>query len=388
MSTPSRPLFHQDQILEDRHLTALSDHARGVAARHARQAHSPGILEGLKLELREPVVPGGAKELYLTPGTAVDLNGREVVVASERRIAEDAFLQANVLEPVTDPPPGYPVFLVGLDQDAPVAEGFDPRCGERKPGRILEGYELRFGRIGDATSLDERPQPESSAGPANPGQEILLGFVEWQDTNPEGFSKVMDASGSARRRYAGVRGSELAAPQGEEVYLRSAPRGTEGTPALVLDQANGGELKFGPQGGDGSINPVLTVSAGGDLTVIGRLLGAGVGMVQAESGLATDGMLLPLPAGISQEQVDKGEVVVHGHLSPYFNEPSSLPTPQANHRWLPHPIELRLENRRVRCRMGWAETHMGNGSINSFPILGGPCEYLTLAYATQKEGGS
>lgn len=386
MSTPSRPQFHQDQILEDRHLTALNDHARGVAARHARQAHSPGIVEGLNLELRDPVVPGSAKELYLTAGTAVDLSGREVVVATEQRIAEDAFRQANVADPAADATALYPVFLVGLDEQAPVNEGFDPRCGERKTDSILEGYEIRFGRVGDAADLDERLPPEPSAGPADPGEDILLGFVNWQDS-PEGFSGVETSAGKARRQYAGARGVELAAPQGGVVHLRSAPRGTDGAPALALDQEKG-ELQFGPQDSAGAINPVLTVNASGDLTVVGRMLGAGVGMVQAESGLVSDGMLLPLPQGITQQQVDDCEMVLHGHLSPYYNEPATLSAPAANHHWIAHPIELRLENRRVYCRIAWAETDLATGNVASSQILGGPCTYLALAYATEKEEGS
>jgi hypothetical protein len=117
----------------------------------------------------------------------------------------------------------------------------------------------------------------------------------------------------------------------------------------------------------------MKVDADGNLTVSGKIVGALAGGVQVESGVATDGMLLPLPPGITQKQIDDGAVVVQTHVTPRFQSPPGL---AASEKWFPHVYECVADDRRVRCRVRWIQTQGGSGTLD----LAGVCDYVLMAF--------
>ena len=77
------------------------------------------------------------------------------------------------------------------------------------------------------------------------------------------------------------------------------------------------------------------------------------GSVQMQSGIATDGIVLPLPPGITEEQVANSQVTLHISLTPRF--PGAVASLDNNTDWVAVPLECRLEetSRRVLCRFRW-----------------------------------
>ena len=117
-------------------------------------------------------------------------------------------------------------------------------------------------------------------------------------------------------RYAGVRADTVAA-RSDTLSLRTQPRSQEGKPALVLSGEDPPSLVFGLYQGSGSVSPLMTVAANGNLTIAGSFSGRiSAGSVLATSGTATDGMLLPLPAGVAPEEVADGRVALHVYVTP------------------------------------------------------------------------
>jgi hypothetical protein len=116
-------------------------------------------------------------------------------------------------------------------------------------------------------------------------------------------------------RYAGVKADTVAARNGT-LELRSRPAVTPGQPVLTI----GGDppvLKFGLYQGGGIVDARLTVTAKGDVTASGTVQGTlNLGQVRVQSGTAAHGLIIPLPEGVTQEQVDSGAVILHLHLTP------------------------------------------------------------------------
>jgi hypothetical protein len=390
--TQIRPYFREGQILGAADLNGVVNHAGDRHARHDRYLHSWGIADGLRLEGAARQTPGGEPyiEITITPGVLVDGTGREVVISAEERLSEDLFDQLNVA--ISDTEARYPVFLLGRDQSPRVSEAPYVMCQPRQSANLIEGFEITFGRVGDAAELDMQQTVEVSAGPAGAigqaGWRTLLGFVKWNATIKR-FTEVFDDSDGVGRRYAGVRADDVIA-RGGSLALRSAPRTENGKPAMVIDQSNGGELRFGLQDSTGSVTPVFTVNASGDLHAEGKITGAIAGGVQIESGVATDGTLVPLPPGITQAHIDSGDATIHVHVTPRYQAPTAFPPLLANEYWLMTPIECRVEGRRVFCRFRWETTNPA-GLPPGFPaefVLPGVCDYTVMAFVRAATGGN
>ena len=105
--------------------------------------------------------------------------------------------------------------------------------------------------------------------------------------------------------------------------LRSRPDVTPGQPVLTI----GGDppvLKFGLYQGGGSVDARLTITAKGDVTASGTVQGTlNLGQIRVQSGTAMHGLIIPLPEGVTQDQVDSGAVILHLHLTP--RTPPSTP---------------------------------------------------------------
>jgi hypothetical protein len=158
------------------------------------------------------------------------------------------------------------------------------------------------------------------------------------------------------------------------VVLRAGPRGENGTAALAVENANGGELRFGLQNSNGDVIPVFTVTGKGDVRAEGKITGAIAGGVQVQAGVAFDGAMLPLPPGITAEQVDSGSVLIQTQVSPHYAVPALAP-PGAG-AWLMQPVECRVDGRRVFCRVRWRDS----AGVAADLELPGACDYLLLAF--------
>lgn len=368
-----RPSFYEGQILAGADLNATVEHARGQAARHERSLHLWGIAEGLDLNGVDKKTAAGAnyQEITIGAGIAFDASGREIVLPADTLLSEQAFDQSNVA--VGQPPleeVWYPVFLTGRDSipAAPVlAAG---RCASSEPSRWREDIQVDFGRPGDETRAEEQPRPAIADGPDS-GQaaprRLLLGFVRW-DTALRKFTHAAADHAGIARRYAGARADAVAA-RGGSLALRTRTLVEKGKPGLELDETGGGWLAYGPLTAAGAVVPVFSVNAKGDLTIAGRFSGAVTpGSVQVQSGVAMDGLILPLPPGITQDMLDKGQATAHIHATARM-PPSLAPN---NDDWLAIPLECKVDAaRRVRCTVRWLK-----GAVKV--DLPGECDYLVM----------
>ena len=125
--------------------------------------------------------------------------------------------------------------------------------------------------------------------------------------------------------------------------MRSQLSPALGQPTLVL----GGDpptLTFGLYKGGNAVDARLTINAKGDVTATGIIKGALIpGEIRVQSGTVTDGVIIPLPPDISEDQVARSAVILHLHLTPH--------TPQTTNPGSGYvPIECRVDaDRRLHC---------------------------------------
>jgi hypothetical protein len=362
-----RPTFFEGQILGAGDLTGSLEYARSQMARHQRTLHTWGIAFGLELTGEPQVAENGenVKAVTLAPGMAVDISGRQIVVPEAVPLNDAAFELVN--SGVTDDTEWFPVLLSGLDETATAVTVFGDICGPGAGARISEGFEVTFGHRGEEQDLADQPVPGIDAGPTGgPGEQsarVLLGYVQWQPSAHR-FKDVSPHGGGVPLRYAGVAADEVVA-RGGTLVLRSRATPESGTPTVVLD-AEAQELRFGPQDSRGSVpDPVFTVTADGDVKAKGTFADVRTAGVQVESGIATDGVLLPLPAGIAEDDVTSGRVVVHAHVTARLDGVGGVP----------NTVICRVDDRRVHCRVA-----VTGGTVP------GRCDYTLLAVVPQ--GGS
>jgi hypothetical protein len=378
MTQPQRPAFYEGQVIAAADLTAIVDHASVRAARHDRYLHEWGIAEGLGLTA-EPQTDPGTNTRFVTvtvaPGVAVDGTGREVVVASPVTLSETEFAQVNGVDvPTSDP---YPVFLAGLDRDPAQASIVRDTCGTAtQQNRVDESYQILFGRRGDERLVGEQQPPAVTGGPGDGSKPwlILLGYVIWR-SDGQHFIDTGPRAGGIGPRYAGVRADTVAARSGT-LTLRSQVAAAGGGPVVTLDGTAG--LAFGVYKADGSVDSLLTVSRSGDLAVRGSVAsgqsgGQAVRGPAVASGVATDGMILPLPAGITAEQVTQGQIVLHTSITPHL---TGAP-PASEGVWLAGPSQSTVDSdRRVRCRMRWVRLGSGSQDWRDWPAA---VDFVVLA---------
>jgi hypothetical protein len=384
-----RATFFEGQIVGAADLNLAVDAERDAVARHLRLQHSWGIVSGLELDGADRTTTSGQpyKEVSVAPGLAVDGTGRAIVVTESTRAPEELFDDSNIA--IADPEARYPVFLIGRDAETRETSGPAGDCQTTAANRVEEVFEIAFGRVGSELDLDTQPVPDVSDGPGGAvgaggtAWRILLGFVEWNATIRRFSDVVLEADGIGRR-YAGVNASEVTGAGGGLV-LRSTGRTTSGAPAMQLRAGEANTLEFGPQTATGIVTPVMTVDTSGNLTVTGKIVGALAGGVQVESGIASDGMLLPLPAGITQQQVDSGEVVVQSLVTPRLQTPAAFGPADLR---FPHFYECRVDARRVRCRVRW----ISMAAVPPAPIdAPWVVDYVLMAFPgapTTPQGGS
>ena len=371
-----RPTFFEGQIIAAADLNAAVETARVGLAQHERYLHLPGIAEGLELSATERQTLSGDtyQDVTVTTGLAVDGNGRHLALTESERLSEDVFDQANVA--ISDAAAWYPVFLTGRD-DTPTTSGAPQvACYGNAPTRVIEIVDIGFGRVEDAADPQNTATTDVAAGPdaENTPWRVLLGFVQWNAAIKR-FAAVADTSDGVGRTYVGVRAAEVEA-EGGILSLRSAAKGESGKAAVQIDGSGDGELRFGAQNSSGTVVPVFTVNANGDVFAAGKISGA-EGGAQFQSGSAFDGTLLPLPPGVTADQVAQGKVTFLSQVTPHYGPPPLPPAP-VNHRWLMTPLECRVDDdRRVHCRVCWTRTD----ALAPLPeIRAASCDFTLIAF--------
>jgi hypothetical protein len=385
--TIARPTFYEGEILPAADLTAAVDYARDQMARHARQAHSWGIVIGLELSSSSAATAGGQNYAVITinAGVAVDGTGREIIVPSNVQLDPTDFM--SQVNPQADPSILYPVFLTGLDQPAAASSSLTGACDSSQSTRMQENYNISYGPPGGELSIADQTAAAVTDAPDDGKTavwNILLGFVTWSiaASNFTGTADFNPASGIGRR-YIGINAAEVVSQSGS-LLLATHPAGFSGpNPVLAIQiQEAEGQLAFGTLNPDGSIVNTVTLDTQGNITTKGQFRGAlatGQGQARLESGLASHGMTLPLPSGITEDEVSLGNAVVQTFVALHLDGTEN-PNPVTSPNWGAFPLECYVDDqRRVHCRVRWLELPPAPGAqIVDQPAV---CEYLVIAVA-------
>jgi hypothetical protein len=389
--TIQRPVFHEGQILAAADLQRSLAYSRDQDARHERYLHTWGIADGLEVTKQEP---GG--DFVLQPGFAVDSSGAPIVVADPIVLDVEQLLEEALVNRNKDHERQFPLFIARIEtetaNDQPLSN-----CANAAPTRKSEGVVVQFRPV--ATGWDENQDPvRTEDGPLDGNSRVVLvGFVTWEKVPSNQLGKITafrrdHKQDGIRPRFAGVQADEVAARSGELV-LRSKPLGepdSRDAPMVVLgDHENENALVLGLDNGEGQVNEILSVDAKGTLRAKGNIEAAGSlkgqissGTVFVQSGVASDGMVLPLPAEIKREDVEDGSVTLHITVTPKTNW-SSANRPRPQDGWGPFTFECHVDDdRRVHCTTRWLKLS-GTKDITQidFPDA---VDYLVVASAPAK----
>lgn len=373
MAEIERPIFSEGEILRAQDLNTAIDQSRLREARHARQQHRWGIVQGLNLQAK-------AGELTIDPGVAIDFRGREILVPLKERISPQAF-PFNGMARKDDL---FPVFLIAVDEEL-TADAFVSRCGGATGQSKRDSYEILIQRYREAQEweLPEQALLVTDGPDPIPGQirlpRVLLGFVKW-DVENERFSEELVLDDALYpRRFAGPRGnvweSQDAAVQ---VFLGPTPKGAQD--ALTLQVTKAGKpqrLAHFDLDGNLYITGQLRLETSGQTTTPTEpttpppTTGDGTRIV---SGVATDGMKLPLPTGVTDANLK--DYFLHTFVR-HIDFPSEFGV---------SVIECRVdEDRRVRClirELFAGTTNVDTGSSTGLGLMApraSSVEYLVVA---------
>jgi hypothetical protein len=377
MSTTSvtRPIFYEGQILASADLTATVDYARQQMARHACFAHIPGIVTGCAVTATSG--PGGVT-VSVGSGIVTDGTGREIVIPGSYQLDPS---QATVT-PLANV--WYPVFVTGVDQQASPSSNLTGTCDASQSTRMQEYYQFQIGAAG--SELASAPaQPAVTSVPGNPGWQTLLGFVQFTTSPTVAFSSAITVNpdNNVGPQYVGVYAAEVESPSGSLLLSTHPPGYTGANPVMGIEitEANGGQLVFGQVNANGSVTPGAIITAQG--LVPGPVA---PGSVQVQSGVAYDGMTLPLPLGINASDVLSGNVVAHVHVSLRMDNLAPPDSPSASPQWIMVPSECRADSgtRLVHCQVQWVDT----SGANPTQFLPAFCDYTVIVAVPASGGGS
>lgn len=376
-----RPTFYEGEILPSQHLVGTVDAARGQLARHERYVHRWGIVTGLQLKGAKTPDKKGVDYMAvsLTEGMAADGSGREIIVVGDVPLNPADFdHQINGKKDLW-----YPVFLSGRDENAVSSSLLAGACTSSLPTQVKETYDITYGSPGAEQSLDEQPAPGISDGPADgvttSAWLVLLGYVQW-DPDRKVFSDVHDtnADGTVGRHYIGVNAANVVAGGGT-LQLATHPTGSPDAKtimALEIHETNVGELVFGKQNSDGSVSSVFTVDSKGDLTITGKFTSAvKPGSIQVQSGIASDGIILPLPPGVTS--ADKSDLHIEASLRLNLDDYPPPPSAAPGETWIIVPLECFVDDfRQVHCRIRWMKVPVALADMYE---AAGLCDYTIIA---------
>jgi hypothetical protein len=190
------------------------------------------------------------------------------------------------------------------------------------------------------------------------------------------------------RRLVGVQAARVEALDGTVTLQTSNNVATR--LLVVVQEAAGnvpGSMTFGPDDGNGGIStPLLQVNDQGDLSVSGKFQSGSSlapGTVSVQSGLATDGVVLPLPTGVTEDEVTAGTILLHIQVVPVITNISLSTASPTNFAAVPQSCYVDAQ-RRVHCVI---RTLSFNGTLISATDTPGTCRY-TLIAASAGTGGS
>ena len=219
--------------------------------------------------------------------------------------------------------------------------------------------------------------------------DILIGFVQWDGSSQFTAAQSKNAATppaatpSVSRRLAGVLAARVEGADGA-VTLQTRSIASPDQLLVVVQEGDG--LTFGAPDVSGGITPLLHVDGQGNLNVQGTITSGSSlppGTISVQSGLATDGVILPLPPGVSESAVTAGTIVLHIQVEPVVPDVSQI---TSNPPFAAVPLACQVDhNRRVHCVIR-SLLNSSSGAISSKDTPGA-CRYLVIA-ASPGTGGS
>jgi hypothetical protein len=378
MSAVVRPTFYETQILGAADLEAQLQYARTALARHERHQHIYGVVKGLELSLANE-----NNDLVVATGLLIDGTGRQVVIAVATTATASNFQNFGVVSQNDREDTWYPVFVAGLDAPQSPSPFRREQCATQSTSRVDESIAVSFGRPGsesiepqDPPSVDSTP----SGGAGTGSWPVVVGFVQWDRVNGKFKDAQIAPDADHRRRYTGVYADSLVA-RGGSLALRTHADIQGGKPAMLLQDDPWG-FQIGKLKPNGKLEPLLTLNDSGDLTVTGKLKGTlAAGSVVAESGFVSDGVTIPLPAGVTQKMVDGGDAQVCVMLSPAIDQGDA---PDTIDTWAGFVLDCNVDDQRqAHCRVRWLRISNPTGA-GSIVDRAAAFSYLITASVKQK----
>jgi hypothetical protein len=275
--TIARVNYFDRQFLRTQDFADEQSYHIAMRRRHNIAQHGWGIVEGLQLVLDE-------QNLFVQPGMAIDVFGRELVLEDRQPIPVTAFDDSGsevlnvwlVYDTINSDqaPPGYagcgnsgggPYYRVQeLAQVRPLPP--DPEFPDpRDPGGVLDG---------DAGFVPSRRPPD------DPQRywPVFLGKVTRQQTNPQ-RPFAIDLSG---RPYIGLVGESVVAPSGRaRLEIGSEAAGDENRLALFILDGNPRQQPALKIDKAGATNFAGSATVHGDVKLVAGAIEFGVGAVAA-----------------------------------------------------------------------------------------------------------
>jgi hypothetical protein len=390
MSPVLRPIYQEGQILGAADLNAQLTYERLGAVWHERTEHLWGVAQGLALETIDRKTPDGKSkyvDVTLGAGRAVDRLGRSIVALDPIPLDPDAFRQQIAKPNNTDL---YPVFVQAIEV---------PRSGETQPGkcavalttRIEETLQISFGSPGEELIVLDQTAATVDQGFGTPtlSDKVLVGWVKFNADPPlagfaaNKFNSVATESNGIRVRYVGVVASDVVAGGGE-LTLHTRPEGARFAVSIREDSTGGCRLKFGKQDGTSAIVPTFSVDEKGNICYAGTLTPAPIAKTLAESGVVFDGIKLPLPAGVTEDQVNQGAVRLHVQLTPLAQMPRTVVFSGGPKLAFPLVVRCGVDvttDRIVHCQVRWYDPTAASFTAAGVHYIDapGPCTYMVIA---------
>jgi len=308
----------------------------------------------------------------LQPGRAIDRLGRVIIVSEQRPLVTADFQLSS--SNVNDL---FPVYVQAIE--TPQTGSTQPgKCATAQPNRIEEAVQISFGTPGSELAVLEQDAATVDRGFGTPGlnDKVLVGWVGWSGKQ---FTRVSTTSSDGRGiRYVGVVASEVVSGGGT-LGLRTRPTGSRFAVTVTENSTGGCELRFGKQDGNGAVSPTFTVDEKGNVTYTGALNPPPMAKTVAESGVAFDGVRLPLPTGITDAQISSGAVRLHVMLTPDPQVPAKQNIAGALRECIPFVLRCSVDmtsDRRVHCIVRWCEKA---DPLNTFIDLPAGCTYVIIA---------
>jgi hypothetical protein len=387
-NTIQRPNFYDGEVLDANDLNLSLSYARDQLARHERYSHSWGICNGFDLTFNSGVVTVDA-------GVAIDVEGRELVLLAPQQLDPSDFLSANVYDP-SQPTAWYPVFVRALVNDVSPASNVGACPSSSQPTAKSEDIQFIFkasSAVTNNTASPATPKPGGLTDKPTSTDDILIGFIQWSQSPPTGqFSNAQNSTipptttpptPPINRRLAGVVASRVVGVEGKiTLQTRENPGGFK----VVLQEPSGispGSLTFGTPDVLGNLTSLFQVDGAGNLTVSGKITSStplAPGTVSVQSGLATDGVVLPLPPGVSETDVTSGTIALHIQVTPIVPDVTSMATPQP---FAAVPLTCHVDhNRRVRCLIRTLAPPLAAATVPTIADSPGSCHYILIATST------